>query len=177
MRLVLQTKLQLAQSKTPEMHILSMLNPQHCFILHTGSHCAALQYLLMQIQRDSIPTLCNIAHPSLTQLLPESSCSRSQYEVDEKQNSSRGRKVKATFQQLKLLTVEDALGTLLYREPREKKRVNWIPLRDESAVGDNSSEKQHFYVTRPGLRNRSNRKSIDAGRSQQCLCFLQYFLV
>lgn len=128
MGLVLQTKLELAQSKTPEMHIVWMLNPQHCFILHIGSHCAALQYLLIEIQRDCISTLCNVAYPSLTQLLPESCCSRSQYDGHEKQNYSRGRKVKATFQQLKLLSVEDALGTLLYREPWEKKRVNWTPI-------------------------------------------------
>lgn len=39
MGLVLPTKLELAQSKTPEMHIALMMNPQHCFILHIGSHC------------------------------------------------------------------------------------------------------------------------------------------
>lgn len=39
MGFVLQTKLELAQSKTPEMHIALMMNPQHCFILHIGSHC------------------------------------------------------------------------------------------------------------------------------------------
>lgn len=49
-------------------------------------------------------------------------------------------------------------------------------MRDKSAVGDNSLEKEDFYVIRPGFRNRLNRKSIDAGRGQQCLCFLRHFL-
>lgn len=86
-------------------------------------------------------------------------CSKCQSGVDERQNSSKGRKGKAAFQQLELLLVEDALGALLHRESLEKGRINWIPARDESAAGDNLLEKEHFTWSGQGSETEWTEKA------------------